>query len=73
MTTSIELQRDLIERYDRAIAGLRELIVKRGGTPLPVAVITTPGDGIEGALRRRKTINAVLCRQFTDLMKGTPR
>jgi hypothetical protein len=71
--TLIELQQDLVERCDRAIASLRSTITTAGHVPVAVLVPLSPGDGIEGALRRRKLVNAALCRQFSNLTQGAKR
>ena len=66
-------QRDLVEKYDAAIVGLRAMIAKRGARPVTVLVGTSLDDGIRGAIKRRQQVHHALYLQLSNLTKGVSR
>ena len=69
MTTLFEKQGVVAQAYDRTIAALRRQITKRGARPVAVLVTATAGDGIQGAIRRRKQVHHTLYHQLCGLQR----
>ena len=72
MSTLLEKQRNLVVKYDTAIAFFRGALTKRGIRPVPI-LVTIAGNNIESALARRKHVLDSLYHQWNDLTKGVIR